>query len=81
MKKVILQGHVFYYEDEMTYFYDKRYNNVLFVKIFSEKNKIINYDGAQLIINFNKNSVTFDPFWNVTITQKDNKDYLIETEK
>lgn len=78
MKKVVLQEHVFYYDDKMTYFYDKRHNNVLFVKIFNKNNGIINYDGAQLIINFNEKSLTFRSLWNVNITQTDDKNYLIE---
>ncbi|WP_056966990.1 hypothetical protein [Apilactobacillus ozensis] len=80
MKKTILKNYIFYYDDEMTYFYDSRYNNVLFVKIFDRKNKVINYDGAQLIVYFNDNSIKFNSLWNVNIIQKNSGTYVLKPE-
>jgi hypothetical protein len=62
----------------MSYFYDERFNNVLFVRIFDKKNNIINYDGAQLIVYFNHNSLKFRSLWNIDIIQQNNEIYLKE---
>ncbi|MCK8607186.1 hypothetical protein [Apilactobacillus ozensis] len=80
MKKTILKNYTFYYDDEMTYFYDSKCNKALFVKIFDIKNKIINYDGAQLIIYFNENSIKLNPLWNVNIIQKNSGSYILKSE-
>ncbi|UQS84815.1 hypothetical protein MOO46_06100 [Apilactobacillus apisilvae] len=78
MKKININQYTFYYENTMIYFYDQRYNNILFMNRLNDDNESINeYDGPQLIIQFTDESVFFKPIWNVNIEQINEYKYII----
>lgn len=78
MKKIAIGKYTFYYEKTMIYFYDKRYNNALFIKrINNDREKMNKYDGSQLIIDFLDDKIIFHPIWNIKIEKIDDNIYRL----
>ncbi|WP_140925745.1 hypothetical protein [Apilactobacillus micheneri] len=78
MKKLTIDKYIFYYEKTMIYFYDKRYNNILFLKrINDDREKMNKYDGAQLMIDFVDEKIIFHPIWNIKIEVIDDNVYKL----